>query len=84
MDDSHGNRLSPHTPDRYKPTIKKVRAASVPYGESISRNGQTLWVALDGERVVCVAATAGEAKRKFKEIQRGLGKGSGEGVTIYS
>lgn len=48
--------------------MRKVPASSVPHGESITRNGKTVWVGLDGERVICVAATAGEARRKWTEI----------------
>jgi hypothetical protein len=50
-----------------KPTIRKVPADGVPYGESISRNGRTVWAGYDGERLVCVAATAPEARRKYRE-----------------
>jgi hypothetical protein len=43
----------------------------VPYGESISRNGKHVWVGLDeDERIICVAATADEARRKVKGIRR--------------
>lgn len=41
---SHGNNIHPHSkPDM--PLVRKVPADSVPYGESISRNGQTVWAA---------------------------------------
>jgi len=66
----HGNRLSPYSPDRNQPTIRKVDASTVPYGESISRNGRTVWIALDGERLVCIAATANEARRKYRELRK--------------
>jgi hypothetical protein len=67
-DDRHGNRI-----ERYKPDapidIRKVPADSVPYGESISRNGRTVWVAYDGDRLVCIGATAGEARSKYKLLK---------------
>ena len=75
----HGNRIPKRWMDPNPPTLKKVPASSVPYGESISTNGRTVWVALDGERIVCVAATADEARRKFKEIQRRI-RGKAEGM----
>ena len=59
------NKINTHGPDRHPPpTIRKVDASTVPYGESISRNGRSVWVVLDGERLVCIAATAdgGEAQ----------------------
>src|SRR5450432_1601974 len=43
----------------------------VPYGESISHN-KTLWAAFDGERLVCVAATADDARRKYREARKAL------------
>ncbi len=77
----HGNRISRRSPDRNQPTIRKVDASTVPYGESITRDGRTVWAALDGERVVCVAATATEARRKFREICKSLAPmGTGGGV----
>ena len=70
--DNHGNRRDYGTPrkrDPNAPTIRKVPASSVFLGESISRNGRTVWIALDGERIICVAATAAEARRKAYRIQ---------------
>ena len=63
-------RINTHSPDKHPPTIRKVDASTVPFGESISRNGHTAWIALDGERLVCVAATACEARSKYREICR--------------
>ncbi len=60
------NRVNRST-TKYKPTIRKVPADSVPYGENISRNGRTVWAAYDGETLVVVAATAGEARTKYRE-----------------
>ena len=75
-DDRHGNRLDAYKPDA-PIDVRKLRADSVPYGESISRNGKVVWAAYDGERLVCVAATAGEARRKYKSLTaKGMGGGS--------
>jgi hypothetical protein len=51
--------------------IRKVPAESVPYGESISRNGKFVWAAYDNGVLVAVGATAGEARRKYREAKRG-------------
>ena len=64
-----GRRKITPPSQRPKPPVRKVPADSVPYGDSISHNGKYVWVALDGERVVCVAATADEARRKFRQIE---------------
>jgi hypothetical protein len=53
--------------DPHPPTIRKVPVDSVPYGASISTNGRTVFAAYDGERLVCVAASATEARRKYRE-----------------
>jgi hypothetical protein len=75
-----GNKICPSTPGRYQPEVRKVPADSVPYGESISRNGQTVWVALDGERIVCVAPSAEEARRKYRDImlKQRMGRGGSD------
>ena len=76
-EDNHGNRRDyarVRIPDPNAPVIRKVPAESVSLGESISRNGKTVWVGLDGERVICVAATADEARRKCIEIRRAMNK----------
>jgi hypothetical protein len=52
-------------------TVEKVDASTVPYGDSISRNGRTVWVGRDPAqpgRVVCVCATAEEARRRTVDI----------------
>ena len=72
MEHGHGNKVGKHSPDPNPPTLRKVPATSVPYGESISRNGRTVWLAMDGDLVVCVAATSTEARRRFQEIRRSL------------
>jgi len=69
---NHGNRISStRRPDPHPPTIRKVPADSVPYGESISRNGRTVWAAFDdAEVLVAVAATAPEVRAKYREAMR--------------
>jgi hypothetical protein len=69
-DDRHGNRISkPPRSDPHPPTVRKVPAGSVPYGDSISRNGSSVWAAFnDDGKLICVAATAGEARRKYRSI----------------
>ena len=71
------NKINVHHSDPNPPTIRKVPASSVPYGESISRNGRTVWVAVAGERVVCVAATSVEVRRKFYDIRKSLSTRAG-------
>lgn len=57
--------------DPHPPTVRKVPADSVPYGSDISRNGKTVWAAFDEVgTLVAVAATAPEARRKYREAQR--------------
>jgi hypothetical protein len=60
-------------------SVRKVAASSVRYGDSISRDGRTVWAAYCGERLVSVGATAGEARRKYyaaraAEKQAGAGR----------
>ena len=51
--------------------VRKVPASSVPYGDTISRNGRTVWAAYDGTgTLVAVGATAGEARRKYLEARK--------------
>lgn len=66
MADRFDNKIN-HTTIRYKPTIRKVPADSVPYGESISRNGKHVWCAYDGDVLIAVAATADEARCQYRE-----------------
>ena len=70
MADRFDNRVHHHGPDKDPPTVRKVPADSVPYGDSISRNGVFVWAAYEGERLVCVAATADEARRRYRALQR--------------
>jgi hypothetical protein len=81
----HGSyRNTARGPDRYRPTrIAKVPANSVPYGSSISRNGNTVWAAYDGEVIVAVGATATEVRAKYRvwcHRNGRLGQGSAEGT----
>jgi hypothetical protein len=67
MTDSHGNKVCPCAYHKDKPTrLVKVPASSVPYGESISRNGRTVWIAYAGEQLVAVAPTSDEALIKYR------------------
>ena len=50
----------------------KVPAESVLYGESISRNGCTVWAAYGGKRLVAVEATADEARRNYRAVMATL------------
>lgn len=63
---THGTRNSPHT-DGPKPDVRKVPADSVPFGEDICRRGTSVWAGFDGDKVICVEATAVEARRKWRD-----------------
>lgn len=69
-DNSHGNRTSwPHRPDSERwpeMSIRKVQANTVPFGESISRNGRTVWAAYHNDRLIAVGATHDEARAKYR------------------
>lgn len=65
----YSNKVWPASPGQHI-DVRKVPADSVPYGGSISRNGRTVWAAFDAAgRLVCVAATANEARRKYRLAQ---------------
>ena len=49
-----------------QPTIRKVLASSVPYGDAICRRGKHVWAACDGDRLVCIGAKVDEARRKYR------------------
>lgn len=58
-------------PDKDPPTVQKVPADSVPFGESISANSETVWAAYDsGGALIAVAATSAEVRRKYRERKR--------------
>jgi hypothetical protein len=64
----HGNHISPRSPDRYAPTVRKLPADSVPLGSSISINGKHVYGAYDSsEQLIAVAATADEARRMGRD-----------------
>jgi len=53
-----------------KPTIRKEPASQHRYGPDMARHG-SVFAAYDGERLVCYAGTAGEARRLYrKALQR--------------
>jgi hypothetical protein len=68
----HGNRISKRGPDRYQPAATlKIPASTVPFGESISLTGKTVWAAYDDAGVlVAVGSTAGEVRVKYREAVR--------------
>jgi hypothetical protein len=49
-----------------KPMIRRELATAHRYGQDIAR-GPFVYCAYDGNRLVCVCATAGEAKRRYRE-----------------
>jgi hypothetical protein len=57
---------------RLEPILHKMPSSSVPYGSSISLDGEHVWAAYrpDGETLVCVGATPNEARRKYRAVQR--------------
>jgi hypothetical protein len=66
----HGNRTSagPRRSDSERwpeLSIRKVPAASVPFGESISSNGKTVWASFHAGQLVCCGATHDEARDKY-------------------
>jgi predicted nucleotidyltransferase len=68
---SHGNKTSwPHKPDSERwpeLSISKVPADSVPYGDSNSRNGRTVWAAFHNDKLIAVGATHDDARRKYRD-----------------
>ena len=54
-----------------EPTFEKCPADSVPYGDAVSTRGGYVWVAFEGERIVCVGATKREAEQKYRRIKLG-------------
>ena len=69
-DDSHGNSRNPRrSPPRWVPTLRKIPADSVPYGDSITHRSY-VWAAYHDEELIAVAATAPEVRAKFVEAMR--------------
>jgi len=50
------------------PTIRKEPAGNHRYGPDMTLHG-SVYCAYDGERLVCYAATAGEARRKYAKAE---------------
>jgi hypothetical protein len=69
----HGNKVrQPRRPDRERwpsLSIRKVAASSVPFGESISRNGSSVWGAYCDGELIAVAATRAEARFRWLKTQ---------------
>jgi hypothetical protein len=62
---SHGNKT--HSYARPPIDVRKVPADSVPYGDSISLNGRTVWAAYDADGcLVAVGASVPEVRRKYR------------------
>ena len=53
-----------------KPTIRKQPASSVRYGDAIATRGNSVWCAYSDGELICVAATAKEACRKYLRIRQ--------------
>jgi hypothetical protein len=66
---SHGNAASwPHRPDSERfpeLSIRKVPADGVPYGESISTNGRTVWAAYHNDKLIAVGVTHDDVRGKY-------------------
>jgi hypothetical protein len=69
-DTAHGSKISwKHRPDSERwpeLSIRKVPASSVPFGESISRNGRTVWAGYHNGELVAVGATCDQTRAKYK------------------
>jgi hypothetical protein len=71
MADRFDNRLNTHRPDKDPPTVRKVSCDAVPFGDSISTNGTTVWVAYDATgTLIAVASTSAEVRRRYRERRR--------------
>ena len=69
---SHGNKVDhgrarPDSERWPELSLRKVDEASVPYGESISRNGRIVWAAYHSGELVVVGATRDEARAKYRD-----------------
>lgn len=64
-----------HSSNGPKPVVRKVPADSVPFGTDITHRHH-VWCAYtpDGVTLIAVAATAGEARRKYYQAQRARAK----------
>lgn len=54
---------------QWKPTVRRELATRHRYGQDIAR-GPYVYVAYDADRLVAVAATAGEARKLYREAAR--------------
>jgi hypothetical protein len=62
-----GKNSNKYRPDRPGLSIVKVPADSVPYGESISHNGRTVWAAYFNGSLVAVGYSADDARRGYRK-----------------
>ncbi len=65
--DRWSNKVHTRMQPQRGPIVRKVPADSVPYGSDISVNGRTVWAAYNGDRLIAVAPTAEEARRKGRD-----------------
>lgn len=63
--DGHGNKVHRYPPEHID--TRKISADSVTYGRDISGGRDFVWGAYDNGVLVAVAATAPEARRKYRE-----------------
>jgi hypothetical protein len=74
MDTTHGNKTGwPHKPDPLL-KVRKVPADSVPFGDSISRNGRTVWAAYRADELIAIGATAPEARANYRSVMARRGE----------
>jgi hypothetical protein len=58
-------------PTKDPPIVRKVPADSVPFGDCISTNAETVWAAYDSRgTLIAAAATSAEARSKYRERKR--------------
>lgn len=51
-----------------KPTIRKVLASTVPYGDAICTRGKHVWAAYSDGVLVCVGATSKQARMLYQRV----------------
>jgi hypothetical protein len=57
--------------NRSKPAaipVRKIAAESVPFGLDVSRNGKHVFAVYDGDKLICLGATADEARGKARRL----------------
>jgi hypothetical protein len=52
--------------------VRKVDAHSVPFGTDVSRNGRTVWACFLNGELLCLGATAREAKHNYYDAKARL------------